>query len=177
MTKWFHLVSHRRWDRLGRTGREHTLHRWCRLRAIPQTAFVNFDQPPPAKCDAMRVAQTTWHGDLVPDMAGTDLRKAVWHLGAIAQRAVNRAPLVLSTADWIENPKADLEWRPMAEMRVLATAQLGSPVPEIILVVSADRPFHLIQTTRNIDGPRLRSSVSGGEVEANQCARSGMASR
>ena len=62
-------------------------------------------------------------------------------------------------------------------MLVVGTAQLGNPVPEVILVVSADRPFHLIQPTRNIDGPRLRSSVSGGEVEADQCARSGMASR
>jgi hypothetical protein len=47
MPKWFHLVSHRQWDRPSRTGREHTLHRWCRLRALPQTTFVNFDQTPP----------------------------------------------------------------------------------------------------------------------------------
>jgi hypothetical protein len=125
----------------------------------------------------MRVAQTTWHGDLVPDMAGTDLRKAFWHLGAIAQRAVNRAPLVLSTADCVENPRTDLERWTMSEMLVMATGELTNPVAEVILVVSADRPFHLIQPTRNIDGTRLRSSVSGGEVEANQCARSGMASR
>ena len=110
-------------------------------------------------------------------MAGTDLRKAFGHLGAIAQRAVDRAPLVLSTADCVENPRTDLERWTMSEMLVMATGELTNPVAEVILVVSADRPFHLIQPTRNIDGTRLRSSVSGGEVEADQCARSGMASR
>jgi hypothetical protein len=125
-------------------------------------------------------------------MAGTDLRKAFGHLGAIAQRAVDRAPLVLSTADCVENPRTDLERWTMAEMLVMATGDLTNPVAEVILVVSGDCPFHAIQPMHNTDRPlhhqtlpvptegthavasQASSFVQGG---GNQCWRPGKVSR
>src|SRR5487761_1442887 len=54
---------------------------------------------------------------------------------------------MLSASDRIEGPRADLEWRTMTKMLVVATGELGDPVAEVILVVTGNRPLHAVQLT------------------------------
>ena len=107
-----------------------------------QPSVANPNQPPGTVRQTVGTEQARGDGQLVPFRAGSGQTEALWKLGTIAERAIERrSDLRRSTLD-MDDPRSELERRLMPYVLVVPARQFGDPVALLVEVEPRDRSFH-----------------------------------
>ena len=141
-TEWLHVMLDTWRNRLCGRGVQCDIEGWIARHHKLQPSVANPNQPPGTVRHTVGTEQARGDGQLIPFRAGSGQTEALWKLGTIAERAIERrSDLRRSTLD-MDDPRSELERRLVAYVLVVPARQFGDPVALLVEVEPRDRSFH-----------------------------------
>ena len=123
-----------------------------------QPSVANPNQPPGTVRHTVGTEQARGDGQLIPFRAGSGQTEALRKLGTIAERAIERrSDLRRSTLD-MDDPRSELERRPVPYVLVVPARQLGDPVAPLVEVEPRGRSFHRSRVVAQAAGSATESA-------------------
>lgn len=127
-----------------------------------QGTVMDRDLSPRTRRQPVPPAQASWHGRRRPLRAGAGEGDAGWKLVPIAQYAVQWRPDLGRAFRFVENPRAKLEGRFVADVLVVPARELSDPVAGLVTVKAGDYSLHLDQPTADSFSPKAQQAFLRG---------------
>jgi hypothetical protein len=141
-TEGLHVMLDAWRDRLCGSGVQCDIEGWIARHHELEPSVANPNHPPRTVRHAMGTEQARGDGLLIPFRARSGQMEALWKLGTIAERAIERRPDLRRSTLCVHDPRSDLERRLVPNVLVVPARQFGDPVALLVEVEPRDRSFH-----------------------------------